>query len=69
MYSYFCGCCGHRFEHELPERDGHGILNEIACPECGARDVYPDTPAGAAASARDQMEYEAEQAADEKEDD
>lgn len=57
-YKYFCGNCGKQFSSALPERDAHGLLNDIPCPECGAHDTYPDTPAGAAASVRDQVDYE-----------
>lgn len=57
-YKYFCGCCGHKFTSDKPERDSKGFLNDIPCPECGAWDVYPDTPAGSAASVRDQLDYE-----------
>lgn len=57
-YKYFCGNCGHRFASGKPERDAKGYLNDIPCPECGAHDTYPDTPAGAAASVRDQIDYE-----------
>lgn len=58
MYKYFCGGCGHRFTDPRPERDENGLLNEIACPNCGAWDIYQDTPAGAAASVADQIAYE-----------
>lgn len=56
-YKYFCGNCGHRFTSDKPERDSRGYLNDIPCPECGAWDVYPDNPTGAAASVRDQTDY------------
>lgn len=58
MYKYFCGSCGLRFASDKPERDSKGFLNDIPCPECGAWDIYPDTAAGAAASVRDQLDYE-----------
>ena len=53
-YRYFCNSCGHRFASDLPERDPKGWLNDIPCPNCGAHDTYPDTPA----SVRDQLDYE-----------
>lgn len=61
-YHYFCNECGHRFESELPERDANGLLNDVWCPECGGLNVYPDTPEGAAASARETLDYLAEEA-------
>lgn len=57
-YKYFCGNCGHKFTSEKPERDVQGWLNDIACPECGSWDTYPDTPEGVTASVRDQLDYE-----------
>jgi DNA-directed RNA polymerase subunit RPC12/RpoP len=58
MHKYFCGCCGHHFESAAPERDANGYLNEIACPDCGAHDIYADTPDGAEQSVKDQTAYE-----------
>ena len=57
-YKYFCGCCGHHFVNSLPERDERGYLNSIPCPECGAWDIYPDTPDGANQSVKDLTDYE-----------
>lgn len=57
-YRYFCGNCGKHFSSAIPERDSKGYLNDIPCPECGAWDTYPDTPEGAAASVRDELDYE-----------
>ena len=57
-YKYFCDNCGRHFASDLPERDSRGCLNDIPCPHCGAWDIYPDTPGGAAASVRDQLDYE-----------
>lgn len=59
-YRYFCNECGTRFMFNLPERDDLGLLNDIVCPRCGGYNVYPDTPAGAAASVRHTMQYENE---------
>lgn len=57
-YKYFCGNCGRHFTSDKPEYEPNGRLNDIPCPECGAWDVYPDTTEGAAASVRDQLDYE-----------
>ena len=59
-YHYFCGECGHRFDSDLPERDANGLHNDVWCPECGGYNVYPDTPDGAAQSAKDEIEYQAQ---------
>ena len=59
-YKYFCNECGHHFTSNKPERDENGFLNDISCPECGGWNVYPDTDAGAAASVKEQTEYENE---------
>lgn len=58
MYKYFCNSCGTRFEHELSERDKDGLLNDIACPHCGAYDIYTDTEEGATQSVKDLSDYE-----------
>lgn len=58
MYKFFCGNCGKKFSSETPERDAHGFLSDISCPNCGAWDVYPDTKDGAAQSIKDLMDYE-----------
>lgn len=55
-----CGSCGHLFASEIPLKDERGLSNDVACPECGAWDIYPDTAAGAAQSMRDQLSYEEE---------
>lgn len=58
-YHYFCGACGHKFVSDTPAFDENGLHNNISCPECGAWDIYADTPEGAAESVRDQLSYEA----------
>jgi len=59
-YKYFCGCCGHEFDSELPLKNEKGWHNEVCCPECGAWDIYERTPAGAAQSVKDELQYQAE---------
>lgn len=60
-YKYFCNCCGWRFESALPEKDEHGLDNEIPCPHCGAWDIYPDTDEARTESVRRLSDYEASQ--------
>lgn len=59
MFKYFCENCGARFMHVQPERDENGLINDIFCPHCGDRDIYPDTSEGAAQSIRNLNKYEA----------
>lgn len=59
-YNYFCGCCGHRFSHELPLENKWGLRNDIICPECGVLDTYTDDEAGAAESIAAETAYENE---------
>ena len=59
MYKYFCNSCGWRFESDQPERDEIGLLNDIACPHCGAWDVFQDTAEGSRKSIRETECYEA----------
>lgn len=61
-YNYFCDCCGYRFESDIPEKDEHGLSNDIACPHCGAWDVRPYTEEELKASVQELNEYEAKQA-------
>lgn len=56
-YPLFCGDCGNYFESESPLRDHRGMPNDISCPFCGAVNIYPDTPEGAAQSVLNELEY------------
>lgn len=60
-YNYFCDCCGRHFESDLPEKDEHGLSNEISCPHCGAWDIYPDTEEARMESVRRFSDYEVSQ--------
>lgn len=60
VYKYFCNCCGHKFESDLPDLNAYGFHNEIFCPHCGALDVYPGNKDGAAKSVANLNRYEAE---------
>lgn len=66
-YKYFCGSCGRRFESDVPFTDKNGIHNDIWCPECGAVDIFEDTPEGAGMSAGIEIGYQAELAARDEE--
>lgn len=59
-----CNTCGCRFDAPdnirlagmTPEK---AILcEEVACPDCGSYDIYPDTAAGSRKAVKDQTSYE-----------